>query len=64
MMEADWRKVIGGDLPYASPSRPIGLTAMPKRTPPEIGHPIPERGERPDIGWDRVVAEVAGHDLP
>jgi hypothetical protein len=35
-----------------------------ERSPPEIGHIMPERRERPAIGRDRIVGEVASHDLP
>jgi hypothetical protein len=28
-----------------------------------MGHMMPERRKRSAIGWDRVVGEMAGHDL-
>src|SRR4029077_11417418 len=52
------------NLRIASPGAPASLAAPPERSPPEIGHIMPERRERPAIGRDRVVGEVASHDLP
>jgi len=45
------------------PCETIPLTAPPKRLPPEIGHMVQERRERPAVGRDRIIVEVASHDL-
>src|ERR1700716_2259588 len=57
-------KPVGDQLRHAFPREPIFLTAPPKRSSPEIGHIMPERRERPTICRNRVVGEVASHDLP
>src|SRR5258706_496891 len=62
--EARRGKPVGDQLRHAFPCEPIFLTAPPKRSSPEIGHIMPERRERPTFCRNRVVGEVASHDLP
>src|SRR5260370_16643516 len=57
-------KPVGDQFRHAFPCEPIFLTAPPKRSSPEIGHIMPERRERPTVCRNRVVGEVARHDLP
>ena len=59
-------KPVSDQLSHALPSEPepAFLAAPLERSPPEIGHIMPERRERPAIARDRVVGEVASHDLP
>src|SRR5215469_6994051 len=46
------------------PHEPTPLAASLERAPPQVGHTEPERGQRPDVRWDRIVSEVASDDLP
>src|SRR5690349_17262879 len=64
MKDAWLGKPVIDQLRHAVPCEPAFLTAPTKRASPEVGHMMPERRERSAIGWNRVVAEVAGHDLP
>src|SRR5215510_13202805 len=63
-LDARRGKPVSDQLRQAFPCEPAFLAAPPERSPPEIGHIMPERRERPAIGRDRVVGEVASHDLP
>src|SRR5712672_2206326 len=64
MKDARRGEPIGDQLRHAFPCEPIFLTAPPERSSPEIGHIMPERRERPTVCRDRMVGEVASHDLP
>src|ERR1700750_2098925 len=64
MKDARRGKPVSYQLRHAFPCEPAFLAAPPERSPPEIGHIMPERRERPAIARDRVVGEVASHDLP
>ena len=57
-------KPVVGQPRHAIPGEAVFLAASPKRAPPEVGHMMPERRERPAVCRDRIVGEVAGHDLP
>jgi hypothetical protein len=47
----------------AIPCEAVPLAASPKRAPPEVAHPVSERRERPAVGGNSKVGEVAGYDL-
>src|SRR3984893_5703084 len=64
MKDARRGKPVSDQLRHAFPCEPAFLAAPPERSPPEIGHIMPERRERPAICRDRIVGEVASHDLP
>src|SRR6478609_2347993 len=64
MKDARRGKPVSDQLRHAFPCEPAFLAAPPERSPPEIGHIMPERRERPAISRDRIVGEVASHDLP
>src|ERR1700738_855938 len=64
MKDARRGKPVSDQLRHAFPCEPSFLAAPPERAPPEIGHIMPERRERPAISRDRIVGEVASHDLP
>src|SRR5215472_17004667 len=64
MKDARRGKPISDQLRHAIPCESAFLAAPPERAPPEIGHIVPERRERPAIGRDRIVSEVTSHDLP
>ena len=49
---------------HTVPGQAVSLAASPKRAPPEVDDMVPERHERPAVCRDRVVGEVARHDLP
>ena len=53
-----------GELRNAIPGGAVPLAASSERAPPEVGHVLPERRERPAIGRNRIVHEVSSHDLP
>jgi hypothetical protein len=63
MKDARRRKPVIDQLRHAFPCESISLAAPPKRSSPEIGHVMSECRERPAIGWDRIVGEVASHYL-
>ena len=64
MLDAWFGKPVVGDRRYTAPSHVVLLTASPQRSPPVIDDMVPERRQRPAVRWDRVVSEVARHDLP
>ena len=57
-------KPVIDQLRHAIPCEPVFLAAPPERASPEVGHMVPEGRRARPFGWDRVVREVAGHDLP
>src|SRR5215471_15437537 len=63
MKDARRGKPVIDQLRHALPCESVSLAAPPKRSSPEVGHATSERRERPAVGWDRIVDEVAGHYL-
>src|SRR5262249_62397093 len=63
MKDARRGKPVIDQLRHALPCESVSLAAPPKRSSPEVGHATSERRERPAIGWDRIVGEVASHYL-
>ena len=55
-----WEPVVG-ERRHPRPRRPILLAASPQRASPESGHVVPEASQRPIVGRNRMVREVAGH---
>src|SRR3712207_1749881 len=52
----------GPPLNATDPGDAAPLAASPQRAEPESGHMVPEASQRPMVGRDRMVGEVAGHD--
>src|ERR1019366_324085 len=63
MKDARFGEPAGGQFRHTSPREAVLLASSPKRSPPEVGHVMSERGERPSIRGDCVIGEVAGYDL-
>src|SRR5262249_53680978 len=64
MKDARRGKPVVDQLRHTLPCEPVFLAAPPERSSPEVGYTVPERRERPAIGWARNVGEVAGRYLP
>jgi hypothetical protein len=63
MKDARRGKPVIDQLRHALPCESVSLAAPPKRSLPEVGHATSERRERPAIGLDRIVGEVASYYL-
>src|SRR5271169_1872689 len=64
MKDARYGEPVVAELRGTLPHEPTPLAASLERAPPQVGHTEPERCQRPDVRWDRIVSEVASYDLP
>ena len=64
MKDARHGEPVGAELRGTLPHEPTPLAASLERAPPQVDHTEPERCQRPDVRWDRIVSEVASYDLP
>jgi hypothetical protein len=62
MKDARLGEPVGGQLLQPIPRDAAPLAASSQRAAPESDHMVPEASQRPIVGRDRVVGEVATHD--
>jgi hypothetical protein len=64
MLDAWFGKRVVREPRHTVPGHAVSLAASPKRSPPKISNMVPKHYERPAVCRDRVVGEMARHDLP